>query len=156
MDPMNPFPNLMGGAPPPPAVDARQALSVPSLLLILMGALGVAFSLLNVVMHATDGKMLVPLLDLAKDIPPELRRLTVESLKGSLFNYSTDALAVLANALTVFGALRMRAVRSYGLAVTGAVVAMVPGLGWCCCLGIPLGIWAIVTMSKPEVRAQFT
>ena len=26
----------------------------------------------------------------------------------------------------------------------------------CCLLGVPFGIWALVVLNKPEVKAQFT
>jgi hypothetical protein len=35
------------------------------------------------------------------------------------------------------------------------VVAMVPCLSPCCILGLPLGIWALIVLMKPEVKSSF-
>jgi hypothetical protein len=40
--------------------------------------------------------------------------------------------------------------------VVTSIVAMVPCLGPCCIVGIPIGIWALVVLMKPEVKAAFT
>jgi len=39
--------------------------------------------------------------------------------------------------------------------MAAAIVACVPFCSPCVVLGIPFGIWALVVMAKPEVRAAF-
>ena len=56
---------------------------------------------------------------------------------------------------TIFGALKMRNVQSYGLAMAAAITVMLP-CTCCCVLGLPAGIWALVVLNKPEVKAAFT
>ena len=53
------------------------------------------------------------------------------------------------------GAVKMQSLRSYSFAFTAALLAVVPCLTPCCFLGLPLGIWALVVLNKPEVKAQF-
>jgi hypothetical protein len=55
----------------------------------------------------------------------------------------------------LFGALRMQKLASRGLALTAAIVAMVPCFSPCCVIGLPIGIWALVVLGKPEVQSQF-
>ena len=47
----------------------------------------------------------------------------------------------------------MRRLQSYGMAITACILAMItpPGL----VLGLPLGIWALIILSRPEVRDVF-
>ena len=54
-----------------------------------------------------------------------------------------------------FGAFKMKRLESYGLALTASILAMVPCVSPCCLVGLPIGIWAIVVLSKPEVKGAF-
>ena len=57
--------------------------------------------------------------------------------------------------LILIGAAKMQSLRSYEFALTAAILAMVPCLTPCCLIGLPFGIWAVVVLSKPEVKSQF-
>ena len=59
-------------------------------------------------------------------------------------------------AIIIFlGGLKMKQLKSYGFAMTASVIAMVPCVSPCCLVGLPVGIWAIVVLNKPEVKAAF-
>jgi hypothetical protein len=61
-----------------------------------------------------------------------------------------------ATAVAVFaGGLRMLQLRSYGLACVGAILMLIPGFFPCCFLGLPLGMWSLVILTQPRVKAQF-
>jgi hypothetical protein len=54
----------------------------------------------------------------------------------------------------IIGGWRMRQAKSYGLAVIAAIVALPPcTFGWI--LGLPIGIWALLVLMDPEVKAGF-
>ena len=53
------------------------------------------------------------------------------------------------------GASRMAALQSYNLSMATAIVALVPCLSPCCVLTLPFGVWALVALTKPEVKAAF-
>ncbi|MCC6353310.1 MAG: serine/threonine protein kinase [Verrucomicrobiae bacterium] len=55
--------------------------------------------------------------------------------------------------LTIFGALKMKGLESYGWALTAAFLAIIVTPGNI--IGLPLGIWALVVLSRPDVRAAF-
>ena len=59
--------------------------------------------------------------------------------------------------LTILGAVRMMALKSYGLAVFVSVLAAVPCISCmaCCGPGEGVGIWALVVLLNPEVRSAF-
>jgi len=52
------------------------------------------------------------------------------------------------------GGLRMHSLRGRTLATVGAICAIIPANS-CCCLGIPVGIWALVVLFDPNVKAAF-
>jgi hypothetical protein len=56
--------------------------------------------------------------------------------------------------VVLLGALRMRALKSWGLALTGAILACTPCSG-CCIVGLPFGIWALVVLNDASVKAAF-
>ena len=59
-------------------------------------------------------------------------------------------------ALIVFGAIKMRRLESYGFSIAACVLPMVPCVSSCCCMiGVPLGSWALMALSKPGVRQMF-
>ncbi len=56
--------------------------------------------------------------------------------------------------LSAVGAIQMLRQRTYGLAVTAVIVAVVPtNCLWC--LTLPFGIWGLVVLLDPEVRKSF-
>ncbi|MEE3368049.1 MAG: hypothetical protein VX346_01765 [Planctomycetota bacterium] len=58
--------------------------------------------------------------------------------------------------LTLIGALRMRQLKSYGLAVTACVLPMIPCINSCCCvIALPFGTWGLVVLLDPQVRDLF-
>lgn len=62
-----------------------------------------------------------------------------------------------ASLVCFIGALRMKSLKSYGLSLVSAVIAMVPCTTYVCCmLFFPFGIWALIVLMKPEVKSQFT
>ncbi|MCY2959510.1 MAG: hypothetical protein NTY35_05030 [Planctomycetota bacterium] len=59
-------------------------------------------------------------------------------------------------ALIAFGAWRMKEMKSYGLAMTASILAMIPCFTSCCCLlGLPAGIWALIVLLDKDVKAAF-
>lgn len=63
----------------------------------------------------------------------------------------------LASLACFIGAFRMRSLKSYGLSLTSAVIAIVPCTTYVCCtLFFPFGVWAMIVLMKPEVKSQFT
>jgi hypothetical protein len=55
----------------------------------------------------------------------------------------------------LLGALKMKKLEGYGYAWTASILAILP-CGNCCCVGLPLGIWAIVILLRPEVKESFS
>ncbi|MCE9669591.1 hypothetical protein LY474_17490 [Myxococcus stipitatus] len=140
--------NHPGGA----GVNAKEAVSIPAILLMVSSALTFLYYLVSLALPANQ-----------EALEQVLNNPQLEQFRGAFeFIYSgtgrfVSSLPVLViNALTFFGALKMKNLQSYGLAMAGAIAAIIPCCGPCLCLGIPLGIWALVVLSKPEVKASFT
>ena len=57
--------------------------------------------------------------------------------------------------VVLMGALKMQRLQNYSFVFTASILAMLPCLSPCCVLGLPFGIWALVTLNKAEVKAAF-
>lgn len=57
--------------------------------------------------------------------------------------------------LILIGGLKMKKLENFGLAVTSAILAALPCTSPCCLVGIPIGIWALVVLFRPEVKESF-
>jgi hypothetical protein len=64
-------------------------------------------------------------------------------------------IAAIVALMTIFGAVQMMGLKGRGLAYTSAILSMIPCISGCCLLGLPFGIWAIVTLGNPEVKRGF-
>jgi hypothetical protein len=136
-------PNPPGAAPA--GTNAKDALNVPSILIMVCGGLGVLGALMGMVGGGAGS--LGPLAN-----NPQFAR--VMAMQTGPMHYVTALLGLAISGFLIFGAMKMRNLESHGLAIGAAIVAMIP-CGGCCCLGLPVGIWALVTLMKPEIKSQF-
>jgi hypothetical protein len=67
---------------------------------------------------------------------------------GGLLNFITSTLVLI-------GARKMARLEGYGLAITAAIIALVPCANVCCLLSMPFGIWALIVLADPGVKAAF-
>lgn len=63
-------------------------------------------------------------------------------------------LGIVVNAIVIFGAMKMKSLGGYALAMTAAILAIVP-CSCCCILNMPFGIWSLVVLLNPNVKAAF-
>ena len=141
---------------------ARQRLDVPAMLLLCMGAIGALTALIGLVAGG------------AFKLPPELEQQLRSAGDGDpsvqdavnsylhLIEMATKAarpmnlISLLINGVMIAGAWKMRQQQMFGLAVVSAIIGCLPIGGCCCCLGLPVGIWALTVLYKPDVRSAFT
>lgn len=104
--------------------------------------------------------------------PPDLSRFNaqlqqlhdpqIEAMFQKIIHITTGPLGIVSSlfglvlsVLILMGAVKMQSLRSYEFCVTAAILAMLPCLTPCCLIGLPMGIWALVVLRKPEVKSQF-
>ena len=81
-----------------------------------------------------------------------------EGMAGMMSGGVGIAVGVIGLAVAVFlwiVAGKMERLQDYNLCLVGAIAAMVPCISPCCFIGLPIGIWAVVVMAKPEVKEAF-
>lgn len=124
---------------------ALDQVSTPAILLMVIAGLGLAGGVFSIVVN-TAGMA----------IGSQMRESqAIMNLASGAFGIAMALLSLMANAVILFGAMKMKRLQSFGLSMTAAILALVPCMT-CCCLGLPVGIWALVVLNKPEVKGAFS
>lgn len=124
---------------------ARSKLKGPILGIKITAILGVLYCLFTLVSNLVGGSEWM-----YSSYPAEHRGL----IKG--FGIGGSVIGLAAAAFLWMGAGKMERLQGYNMALATAIVAMVPCVSPCCCLGVPIGIWAVIVLSRPEVKSAFT
>lgn len=130
---------------------AQQAVSGPSTALLVCGILNVVLMLISIVANVTGMTAGPKPPPGAKGADDAQMIAMFSGTMGIVFNL----LGLAANVVIILASQKMKAMQSYGLAMTGSILAVIPCLS-CCITGIPIGIWCIVTLNKPEVKSSFS
>lgn len=142
--------NFGAGAPD---AKAKDAVSIPAILLMIASVMGVLFALLAVVASGESAMQWV--LDnpnVPQNIRDQLMNSPQDTTSGRLF-YGFQALL---SAFVFFGALKMKNLQNYGVAMAAAIIACLPCCGPCYgCFSIPLGIWSLIVINQADVKQSF-
>lgn len=130
---------------------ARQEVSTPAILLMVVGGLGLVMGLLGLVSSALGGGGVPP--EVLND--PQFEQVRPWLERSQSFGMFGNILTLALSGVTLFGALKMKNLENYGLAMAASIIAIIPCFGPCCCIGIPAGIWSLVVLNKPEVKSAF-
>lgn len=132
---------------------ARQMVQGPATALLITGILCVVFSLIGLAGNLLGAPFQPPL----DELPPELRPMfeALQNMQGPAAIIST-LIGLGISVLVIFAAQKLRLLQGFALVVTATILAMVPCTSPCCCIGIPVGIWVLTVLFKPEVKAAFS
>jgi hypothetical protein len=141
-----------------PSSSARSKVNVPALLLIINAVIFMAvdvgvflfapaamsglFDSLNKLQQEQAAKTGQPVQQI--QVPPDMGRPWVSTI-----------LALVGGGFIIFGAMKMRNLESWGIALAATIVSMVPYASPCCCSGIFIGIYGLVVLMNSEVKAAF-
>jgi hypothetical protein len=119
----------------------------PAIALIVVGIVGLLGSFYNV-FHAFTAK---PVVD--PNAPVFVQEMS-KSATGPVAAV-VQIVFVIVNLVIIAGASMMLRIQSWGMALTSTILAMVT-FGTCCCVvGSPVGIWSLVILLQPDVKAAF-
>lgn len=159
--PATPPPSLGTAPPPPPGPaalptmpstpvygSAADQVNGPGIALIVLGAINIVISL---------GRMALTIAGLGMSALPSGSNDAQKALVAffGTFGLALLGLGLIGGLIILFGGIKMRNLQNYGLCMTASILAMIPCLSCCFLIGIPVGIWALVVLSKPEVKNLF-
>ncbi len=172
-----------GPPPPPPAESQVQAPAICLLVLAILGALHAVYGLAHsVVFKDTVPKMMQQATTLQEQMNAQMERerrkraeemgieftpqvapptREVNAMLGEMIDFTgrfgivMSAIGILFCGVSIAGSVSMLRLRYYPLAFAAAILAMIPGTSPCCVFGLPLGIWGVVVLLRPEVKKGF-
>lgn len=74
---------------------------------------------------------------------------------GGAFGIIGALIGLVVAAFLLWAALQMKELKNWTVAVVASILAMIPCVSPCCIIGLPIGIWALVVLMKPEVKTAF-
>lgn len=156
-----------GNAPPPPQVAGNpgEKADLPAIAMISVAALGILLQLVFIFLEfvptePTDwselegfrGSEMQPVIDILRQ---------VEAGQSPLISALIGLVVIAAMGVVLWGGLEMKNRGSWTAAFVSSILLLCLGLcpasALCCCcfLPIPVAIWSIVVLNKPEVKASF-
>ena len=143
---------------------ARARTSGPGLILIILGIFGILSSLALVgFTHNLDAyrewlksvEEKQPAGNQKDNIKRHIEQMEeADTPEGRTVNTLMYGGTAFVSFLIALGGWKMRSLGGYPLALAGSIFAIIPFNG-CCCISTPFGIWGLVTLLNPDVRAGF-
>ncbi len=150
------------GTPAAPA-GPHPHLNLAGTLLAITGGLSILYALFRIASSALGGFVGGDPADVLRQVDPAMREqlgplLAVLERGSTMMGVVWGLVMAGVSAFVVFGGLKLRSGQSYNLAMAAAVLATIPCCfnGCCCVISMPAGIFALILLTKPEVKASFT
>lgn len=142
---------------------AQNRIKTPAIVLLVSGIVGLLVTLASVPSLFTMDKQFAQVQD-QWDKDPNLKPEQKKEMKQMLNTYKDVAqvvlpisivLSLITAGITILGSIMIMKLKGKGIGIMGSVLSMIPIASGCCCMGLPVGIWVLVVLSKPEVKAGF-
>ena len=128
-------------------IDPAGQISGPSIGMIITGIVGGLFSLFALI--ALGIGLSLGSLWGGRDIG------WYEDFYGGAIGMGSSFLGLLVAIFIIYAALKMKDLKQWNLSVVASVLAMIPCISPCCIIGLPIGIWSLVVLMRPDVKAAF-
>jgi hypothetical protein len=128
---------------------ANRLVTPPAVCLLITGILGVLANCVRAVVVLAGGGGQPPGADVPDFMRKAMEMVTPEMVLISSLVFGSVSLVI------VLGAIQMLRRRMYGLAIASSILAMINIECLCCVFGLPVGIWSLAVLLKPEVRSVF-
>ena len=133
--------------------NARQMVQGPATALLVTGILMIVLSIIGLIGNLFGSSFQPPV----DQMPPEMRPIfeALSQMQGPVA-IASSVIGIAVSALVAYAGQKLKVLQSFGMVVAAAILAMVPCTSPCCCIGLPVGIWVLVVLFKPEVKSAFS
>jgi len=128
-------------------IDPATQVSSPSVGLLVTGVVGGIISLIGLILNAI-GTSVIPFVE------DSLDDRYMELWEGAA-GIASSFIGIVVAVFIIYAALKMKELSQYGLCMAASILAMIPCISPCCIIGLPIGIWCLVVLTKPEVKSAF-
>lgn len=133
--------------PQPVSQDAYNQVSGPSVGLLVTGILGAILSLTALI-------SIIIGTGISSIVADRFSEDYIEIYEGFV-GIGTFFVGLLVDAFIIFASLKMKELNQWGICVAASILAMIPCISPCCIIGLPVGIWCLVVLNRPEVKTAF-
>lgn len=145
--------------------EAKRKVKAPAICLMVTAILGLLLIPLGMALEFSgwnEKQQQKQIQDIENDpnLQPQQKKDIVEMQKKiretlQPLTYGFWGVLGLCGTLGLVGAIKMKNLSGRGWAYTSAIVSMTPCISIACLLGLPFGIWALVVLANPDVKAAF-
>jgi hypothetical protein len=140
------------GTPGPPVGIDRAAAAAkvnpPAIALMIVAGLAIMGQLLSIVMNMVGAAMPFGMPGGSHEAD------RIMSMMSGTLGVVIGFLMLIVYGVVVYGAIKMRQLQNFALALTASIMVMLP-CSCCCVLGLPVGIWALVVLNDANVKQSF-
>jgi predicted Zn finger-like uncharacterized protein len=123
--------------------DARRAVFLPAIFSIIACIIGILYHIADAVIIWMEPQIL-------QQNPLGGGNMPIEMYMGF------RAFSILWEVLILIGSVCMMKLKSRQFALATMVMHIIPCAGVCCLIGLPVGVWALVTLQRADVTEGFT
>lgn len=128
---------------------AKSAVAAPAIALLVLGCVYVLVNVAGLILRFINFSTVI------NRPPPGVDAATAAGFKFGIYaGFGIELVGLLLGGAVILGALQMKNLGNYGLAMTACILAMIP-CHYCCLIGIPFGIWALITLMQEDVKSAF-
>ena len=144
---------------------ALQKVRTPAMMLLITGIISILGAIGVVVFAMVFPGILDGMITTMQNDPNvpaeqiEQLQLQAQAMRGTMvLNFISAAVGIVGSIVMIIGANKMKNLTSYGLAMAGCIVAIVPFTSPCCgCIfPVAIGIWGIVALADQNVKSHFS
>jgi len=130
---------------------ALQKVKVPAIIMMSLAPLWMIYFVFDIVVriyNLQSGAML----GIADPNAPGVKEGFMIGMYGTMV---VDVLGLVLQAVVILGAYNLLMLKNRSLAYAANVISCIPCISACCVIGIPIGIWGLVTMNDAAVKPHF-
>ena len=127
--------------------EASDQVSGPSVGLLITGILGGVLSLVGLILNLVQTGI--------ESIRTHRYIEGYADLAAGAAGVAFCFVGLLVAGFIIYASLKMKEFTQWGLCVAASIIAMIPCISPCCIVGLPIGIWCLVVLTKPEVKTAF-
>jgi predicted Zn finger-like uncharacterized protein len=130
---------------------AASAVTGPAIGIMVVSGLSIASGLVDLAFRVLGAGLMMGASSKAGAPAGQAAGQAVGVILGGVF----DVLSMILPVVMLLGAVKLKNLQSYGLALTSCILAILP-VHCCCILGLPFGIWGLVVLNNPDVKDAFS
>ncbi|PIE01648.1 MAG: hypothetical protein CSA81_10835 [Acidobacteria bacterium] len=144
-----------------PLEAVKKKVGPPAVALIITAAVGLCMQIIGLLtrlVSSQDPEVVMKQMNeafsqMGWDINPEMYEPLFN--QQGVYGIISSVFGLIMVGIVFYGGLKMKKLENWGLSLAASILAIVPCLSPCCCIGMPIGIWALIVLLDDHVKDGF-